>query len=758
MSSRHTLLQRQLRKFFADGEPPPGSAPFVEAVNQAYSQFDDDRRMLERSLDLSSNELMEANSELRAIFDAVPDLLLRLDRHGRVIDAKAGKNVDFGVPLADLVGISAHHPPWPDATLKFREAMAAVTTSGERIAHAEYEVEKNGRTEFFEARFAPLERRGEVAVIIRNITRRKRTEDELKQGLSLLQSTLESTADGILVVNAAGQIISYNRRFADMWRMPQEIMESRDDERALSHVINQLQEPQQFLEKVRELYAAPHAESFDVLRFTDGRVFERYSIPQRVDGVPVGRVWSFRDMTARARAEERLIHDAIHDALTSLPNRTLFMDRLDHALRRSKRRLESRFAVLFVDLDRFKVVNDSLGHLLGDQLLVGLATRIRGCLRPADTVARLGGDEFAVLLDTIEQAEDAVSAAERVRNVVAAPFDLNGHEVFVTASVGIAVSAPHYSHAEELLRDADIAMYRAKAMGRARHEVFQPGMHTTAVALLQLENDLRRAVERNEFALHYQPIVRLRDGAILGFEALIRWDHPQRGTVLPSEFIGIAEETGLVVPIGLWVLEQACERIRAWQCEFHRDDLTMSVNLSARQLMTPGFGEHLEKLLRDNELPRGTICLEMTETMLVENQAWTQPLRALRDLGVQLHIDDFGIGYSSLSYLHRMPVDALKIDRSFISHMELAGENLEIVRTIITLAENLQIRIIAEGVESEKQCNELRMLGCYSAQGFFFSLPADEDAVRTMIGSGHWPGPSPRLNRPTPSPPQSVAG
>jgi diguanylate cyclase (GGDEF)-like protein len=448
-----------------------------------------------------------------------------------------------------------------------------------------------------------------------------------------------------------------------------------------------------------------------------------------------------RDITARRQAEERLLHDAIHDALTGLPNRTLFMDRLGQAIRHTKRHLEDRFAVLFVDVDRFKVVNDSLGHHVGDELLVAIATRLRNTVRPGDTVARLGGDEFTILLESIGAPEEAEVAAQRIQQVIAAPFTVRGSDIFSTVSIGIAVSAPHYVNPEEMLRDADIAMYRAKANGRAGHEVFHPGMHTTAVALLQLESDLRRALERAEIVLHYQPIVRLEDTHIAGFEALVRWNHPERGLIYPDEFIPLTEETGLIVPIGRWVLLEACTQMRRWQGEFGRDDLTISVNLSGRQLVQRAFVGEVEQVLRETGLAPQTLALEITETVLMENShAAAESIAHLRSLGVRVHIDDFGTGYSSLSYLHRFAIDMLKIDRSFISHIATGEESMEIIRTIASLAASLRVPVIAEGVETEVQRERLVSVGCHYAQGNYFSLPADIASVQTMIGSGRLPG------------------
>jgi diguanylate cyclase (GGDEF)-like protein/PAS domain S-box-containing protein len=733
MNALHALLIRQLRKFFPSGAPE-GAAEFIEAVNSAYHQFDDDRRMLERSLDLSSQELIQANGELRAIFEALPDVFLRVDRDGHIVQMKAGAGVDIDTCL----------PPED-------EFQRALRTARERqsLTAIEYETGMNGATRSCEARIVPLPQHDEIVVIIRDITDRKRAEEGLKHTVSMLESTFESTAEGILVIDAAGRISSWNQRFAQLWQLPQEVLDARDRERVISHAAEQLVDPEQFVARIRELYGGdPNVESLDTIRFKDGRVVERYTIPQMLDGVPVGRVSSFRDLTARHRAEERLRHDAIHDALTGLPNRTLFMDRLGQALLRSKRHLDHRFAVLFVDVDRFKVVNDSLGHLVGDDLLVAFAARIRQCVRPADTVARLGGDEFTILLETIERPEDANVAAERIQNLMSVPFGLGENEIFATVSIGIAVSAPHYQTAEEMLRDADIAMYRAKSNGRAGHEVFQPGMHSTAVALLQLENDLRRAVDRNEIVLHYQPIVHLADSEIVGFEALARWNHPQRGLIYPAEFIGLAEETGLIVPIGRWVLFEACARMAQWQRTFDRPELAMSVNLSGRQLAHRGFVADVARVLGETGLPPQTLCLEITETVLMENsQSAAESIVQLRDLGVKVHIDDFGTGYSSLSYLHRFAIDTLKIDRSFISHVTTGHENMEIIRTITALAGNLKVPVIAEGVETEVQRQQLLALGCQWAQGYLFSMPADEAAVQTMIGSGRFPGGAMRATR-----------
>jgi diguanylate cyclase (GGDEF)-like protein/PAS domain S-box-containing protein len=450
---------------------------------------------------------------------------------------------------------------------------------------------------------------------------------------------------------------------------------------------------------------------------------------------PLHLIFQIQDITDRKRAEEQLLHDAFHDALTGLPNRALFMDHVKMAIQRSRRSGDRLFAALFLDLDRFKIVNDSLGHMVGDQLLVGIAHRLEACLRPGDTVARLGGDEFTILLEDLAGNEDALEVARRVQEAVTQPFNIGGHEVFTTASIGIALSTTGYERAEDLLRDADTAMYRAKMQGKKRHVVFDKAMHDRAMELLQLETDLRRAISRREFFLNYQPIVCLETGHVSSFEALVRWRHPERGLVMPGEFITVAEETGLIIPLGQWVLGEACRQMREWQKHYILDeDVTVSVNLSSRQFSQADLIEQISSALRETGLPSSSLKLEITESMVMENiDTAIDMLTQLRNLGVGLSIDDFGTGYSSLSYLHRFPIDTLKIDRSFVTRMTDNSENGEIVRTIVTLARSLGMNVIAEGVESRAQLTQLRDLGCDFGQGYLFSKPVAASAAFELI-------------------------
>lgn len=444
---------------------------------------------------------------------------------------------------------------------------------------------------------------------------------------------------------------------------------------------------------------------------------------------------SLTDITSRKQTEKQLLHNALHDALTDLPNRALFMDRLERSLERHKRNPDHLFAVLFLDLDRFKIVNDSLGHVVGNHLLVEIARRLQTCVRGEDTVSRLGGDEFVILLEAIACPTDATRVAERIQQELSQPFHLNEHEMFVTVSIGIALSASEYAQPEDILRDADTAMYRAKALGKSRYELFDSSMHTHAVTLLQLETDLRHAIDRQEFELHYQPIVALKTNSLSGFEALVRWRHPQRGLVPPGAFIPIAEETGLINPIGWWVLQAACEQMRYWQHQFAiNPPLMMSVNLSGKQLAQPDVVERVQQILQKTGLNPAALKLEITESSIMENaEATTERLQQLKALGIQLSIDDFGTGYSSLSYLYRFPIDTLKIDRSFVNAMDTELEKLELVRTIATLAWNLNMDIVAEGVENKKQLTYLKSLGCQYAQGYLFSKPVDQQKAEDII-------------------------
>ena len=429
------------------------------------------------------------------------------------------------------------------------------------------------------------------------------------------------------------------------------------------------------------------------------------------------------------------VEAASHDPLTRLPNRSVFTDHLEFAIKRARRFENYPFAVLFLDLDRFKNVNDSLGHTYGDRLLVAAARRLEACLRQVDVVARFGGDEFAVLLDGINDPDDAARVAEKIQREFAAPFDLAGQEVFTTVSVGIALGATGYERSEDVLRDADIAMYRAKDGGRARHKVFDRAMHERAVSRLRLENDLRRAVERREFEVYYQPILSLGTGDIYGFEALVRWQHPERGMVSPAEFIPAAEETGLIVPIGEWVLEEACRRMRDWQEQSPAAPaLTLSVNVSGRQLAQPDLVERAERVLRETGFDARPLKLEITESVVMGSaEAAIVMLKRLRALGVSLSSDDFGTGYSSLSYLHRLPVNTLKIDRSFVGLVCAGDENAEIVRTIILLARNLGMEVVAEGIETKEQLEQLKGLKSDYGQGYLFSKPLNDVAAGALV-------------------------
>jgi len=408
---------------------------------------------------------------------------------------------------------------------------------------------------------------------------------------------------------------------------------------------------------------------------------------------------------------------------------------------RARNNDDYQFAVLFLDLDRFKIVNDSLGHSIGDQLLVAMARRLESCIREVDLVARLGGDEFAILLDGISHPSEATTMAHRIQEKLSANFNLSGHEVFTTTSIGIALSSTGYEHPESMLRDADTAMYRAKSQGKACFEVFDKGMHTHAVYLLQMENDLRRALEREEFCVYYQPIVSLENGDLAGFEALIRWQHPEQGFVNPADFIPLAEDTGLIAPIGLWILKKACQQLCQWQWHSAGNrNLFMSVNLSSKQVAEPNLVDQISAILDETGVDPKHLKLEITESAVMDNaETAARLLKRLRSLGVQLSIDDFGTGYSSLGYLHRFPLNTLKIDRSFVGRIGEAAENMEIVRAIVSLAENMGMDVVAEGVETLSQLSQLRRLNCQYGQGYLFSRPIDADSVTAMLAKGpHW--------------------
>ena len=630
MKDMHNLLRRQLKKQFGEAFIVPEQwRQFVHAVNDAYVQSDNDRSMLERSLDLSSQELLEANRDLKSI-------------------------------------------------------------------------------------------------------------------LSVLNATIESTTDGILVVDLYGKIISFNRKFIDMWNMPLNIIETRNDEKAIQYVIDQLKEPDDFINKVKELYTNPNEESYDVLKFKDGRIFERFSKPQKIEGKCVGRVWSFRDVTERLKTEEQIATMAYFDLLTGLPNRYLMKDRLNQAKLYAEKH-KKLLAVIFFDLDNFKRINDTFGHNVGDELLRKVSDRLEKNIRKIDTlsrsgnermkatVARLGGDEFTILLREIKEVQDASRVAQRILELLSEPFAVMNREIYISASIGISLYPNDGEDADTLLKNADTAMYHAKENGKNTFKFFTDSMNLAAIERFTLENGLRKAQEKGELHLYYQPQFDLITHKIIGIEALIRWMHPEKGILLPDIFIKLAEDSGLIIPIGEWILKTACKQNKAWQIAGY-DPIYVTVNISAVQFKQNNFVESVEHALTDADLKPEYLELELTESILMQpTDTAMKTLNELKARGVRLAIDDFGTGYSSFGYLKQLPIDTLKIDRSFVRDIELDHDDRAIIKAMISLARTLNLKVIAEGVETREQLAYLQEQGSDGIQGFLLSYPLPTDSLTELL-------------------------
>ncbi|WP_375514005.1 putative bifunctional diguanylate cyclase/phosphodiesterase [uncultured Nostoc sp.] len=579
------------------------------------------------------------------------------------------------------------------------------------------------------------------------------------------QTLFDFAPDGYLVTNTVGKILEANYAAATMLSVRQKylvgkpliVFIAQQDRQIFSSLINNSQQIEDCVIELKprlstsfpaSVRASPVFDSQQnlvgwrwLLRNISEAKQAQEQVAKRTVELANANQQLLSEITEHKQAKSQLLHLAFHDVLTGLPNRALFMNRLEDAVNYSKRHSDYLFAVLFLDLDRFKVINDSLGHTFGDQLLLTVAQRLQECLRSTDIAARLGGDEFIILLVGIRDVLEVVGVVERIQKNLARTVVLDGHEVSTTASIGIALSITGCEHPENYLRDADIAMYRAKAQGRACYEIFNTDMHIQAMAHLELVNELRRAIELQEFRVYYQPIVSLSRGMITGFEALVRWLHPKYGIVLPEYFMSTAQETGLIILIEQWVLHEACSQIQQWQEQFSSScgdlaecPLTISVNLCTTRFSEENLVSHINKVLQDTGLAAPSLTLEITEGVIMENDDKAIiRLKQLRNLGIKLAIDDFGTGYSSLGRLHHFPINQLKIDRSFVSGSIIDHGNLDIVQTIITLAHKLGVDVTAEGVETEAQLALLRMLNCEYGQGYFFSHPLDSSQATALI-------------------------
>ena len=687
----------------------------------------------------------EERSLLRTLIDNIPDYIYVKDSGGRFVIANSAVVRQMGFESQDeLVGKSDVDVFPRELATRYYADEQAIVHSGQGLYNHEgptVDMNKEEKNRWVSTSKLPLrDPQGKMIGFVgvgRDITKLKQAEEALMESEERYALATRGANDGLWDWNLKTNTLYYSSRWKSIFGYSEnEIGASPDEWFTRVHP----EDVEQLRTKV-SYHLEGHTTDFQGeyrMRHKDGTylwVLSRGLAVRGTDGAAYRMAGSISDITSRKRAEEQIIHDALHDALTGLPNRSLFMDRLGRVFERTKRLDEKLFTVLYLDFDRFKLVNDSLGHAVGDQLLIASARRLELCLRSIDTVARFGGDEFVILLEDIACLEEAMLVTERIQSELALPYNLNGHQVFNSVSIGIVMSTPDYDNPEEILRDADTAMYSAKALGRGHHAVFDRTMRDQAMTRLDLETDLRMALERQEFFVDYQPIVSLETRGIIGFEALVRWLHPSRGVVAPAEFIPAAEETGLIIPIDQWVLRESCRQMRKWQEELPMDPpLTISVNLSAKHFGQPDLAKQIALVLQETGLDACSLKLELTESMIVEDsRAVSSVLSELGALGVQVQIDDFGTGYSSLGYLHRLPIDTLKIDRTFISKMGMSGNGSEIVRTILVLAHDLGMKVIAEGVETLDQLTRLRGLECEYGQGFLFAKPVDKTAAAALI-------------------------
>jgi diguanylate cyclase (GGDEF)-like protein/PAS domain S-box-containing protein len=691
---------------------------------------------------LAKDELRKSEARYRAVVNTAPDAIVTITPDGMIRSFNRAAEHTFGHTAEEVIG-QLFTLIMPE---RFREQCMLglrryLETHQSHVIGRTTELVglRNGGSEFpVELSLGEVHETGDrlFAAIIRDVTERKRAEEALRQLSRQNEMLLNSAGEGIFGLDLQGKTTFINPAAAHMtgWGIDDLLGKRLHD---ILHYSRPDGTP--YLLEECPIYAAFRtgatlSRDNEVFWRKDGTRFpvEYVSTPIIEGDKILGAVVTFKDITERRVLEEQLQHQAFHDALTDLPNRALFIDRLGHALTRAGR-LETKIAVLFTDLDNFKVINDSLGHKAGDQLLIAVAERLKTCLRPEDTVARLGGDEFTILLERVAGVSDAAEVAERIAKELQPPFVLDGKEVFATTSTGIAVSSSAWEQPADLLRHADLAMYRAKSKGKACYELFEPRMNVDALERLELETELRRALRREEFRVYYQPEILLESGEIFGMEALARWEHPERGLLLPQEFLTIAEESNLILPIGQWVLREACNQLRTWQEQYpSTTPLVMGVNLSTREFFQPSL---IAEILRETGVDPRTLQLEITEGAIAYNHVpdANNTLRDLKALGVQLAIDDFGMGYSSLSYLKRFPVNVLKIDRSFVRELGKDLKGTKIVAAIIHLARALDLKVIAEGVETAEQVEQLREMECDVAQGYYFSEPLSSDAVPALL-------------------------